>query len=126
MEARLPQRAPGIYELRTEAPAPGVYRVLFAQYQNGKSVRDEMSGFVVLPSPETRSVGINQPLLDQLAARTGGRTLTDPSDIGSLTRSDIDHAQPLWPWLVALALVILPLDIAIRRLQWPWFRRAAS
>jgi uncharacterized membrane protein len=126
VEARLPQRGPGIYELRTEAPAPGVYRVLFAQYQNGKSVRDEMSGFVVLPSPETRSVGINQPLLDQLAARTGGRTLTDPSDIGSLTRSDIDHAQPLWPWLVALALVILPLDIAIRRLQWPWFRRAAS
>jgi Mg-chelatase subunit ChlD len=124
VEARLPQRAPGIYELRTEAPSPGVYRVLFAQYENGRSVRDEMSGFVVLPSPETRSVGINHPLLDQLAARTGGRTLNDPSEIASLTRSEIDRTEPLWPLLAALALIVLPLDVAIRRLRWPWFGRA--
>ncbi|HEX3246165.1 MAG TPA: VWA domain-containing protein [Chloroflexota bacterium] len=124
VEARLPQRAPGIYELRTEAPGPGVYRVLFAQYENGKSVRDEMSGFVVLPNPETRGLGVNHALLDQLAARTGGRALTDPADIQSLERTDIDRQEPLWHWLAALALLLLPLDVAIRRLRWPWFSRA--
>jgi hypothetical protein len=124
VEARLPQRGPGIYELRTEAPGPGVYRVLFAQHENGRSVRDEMSGFVVLPNPETRSVGVNHALLDQLASRTGGQALTEPSEIQSLTRNDINRTEPLWPWLAALALIILPLDVAIRRLRWPWFGRS--
>ena len=85
-----------------------------------------MSGFVVHPNPETRSVGVNHALLDQLAARTGGRTLTDPVDIESLTRSDITGREPLWPWLAAIALAILPLDVAIRRLRWPWFGRAGD
>jgi len=124
VEARLPQRAPGIYELRTEAPSLGTYRVLFAQYENGKSVRDEMSGFVVLPNPETRGVGVNTTLLNQLAARTGGRALSDPADIQSLDRGEVDRTEPLWPWLALAALVLLPVDVAIRRLRWPWFSRA--
>ncbi|MFN0071287.1 MAG: VWA domain-containing protein [Chloroflexota bacterium] len=123
VEARLPQRGPGVYELRTEAPGPGIYRVLFAQYENGRVARDEVTGFVVLPGPESRGIGVNQELLNQLAARTGGRALKDPSEIQLLARSSVDRAEPLWPWLVGSALVLLPLDIAIRRMRWPWFSR---
>lgn len=123
VEARLPQRAPGSYELRTEAPSPGVYRVLFSQYEDGKVAREEMGGFVVLPAPEARGVGVNTALLEQLAGRTGGRALTRPDEIQTLARASLERTVPLWPWLAGLALALLPLDVAIRRLRWPWFGR---
>jgi uncharacterized membrane protein len=121
VEARLPQRAPGLYELSTEAPGPGVYRVVFNQYEDGKMMHEEMAGFVINPAPESRAIGVNNPLLDQLASRTNGRALGDPSDVAGLSRASIRKDIPLWPWLVGLALILLPLDVAIRRLRWPWF-----
>jgi Mg-chelatase subunit ChlD len=123
VEARLPQSAPGTYELRTEAPGPGAYRVLISQYEQGKVAREEMGGFVIIPAPETRGLGINTPLLDQITARTGGRALSSPSDVLSLTRARTNQTVHVWPWLLAISLVLFPLDVAIRRLRWPWFRR---
>lgn len=123
IEARLPQRAPGVYSLTTEAAQPGVYRALFTQTEPDGTTREEIAGFVVSPDVETRFVGVNQTLLNQLAARTGGRQLREPDEVGRLSRATTERDLPLWPWLAGAALAILPLDVALRRLRWPWFRR---
>ncbi len=50
------------------------------------------------------------------ARKTSGRLDAPVAEIWSPAGSGIETSQPLWPWLVLLLLVLLPLDIAIRRL----------
>ena len=90
--------------------------------ENGAPVRSETAGFVVTPDPELRTIGPNRPLLEQLAASTGGRELSEPSE--AFRRDPTWLATrwtPFWPWLLGLALLLLPLDVAARRLS--LFRR---
>jgi hypothetical protein len=127
IEARLPQQAPGVYSLTTEAAQPGVYRALFTQTDRDGATREEITGFVVPPDVESRFVGVNQALLNQLAGRTAGRQLANPADVGRLLpRATTERTLPLWPWLAGVALALLPLDVALRRLRWPWFRRTSN
>jgi len=104
----LPQRGPGEYALETSVSAPGEYRVLF---QQGKL--EEVAGFTTPDSVEKHSIGTNSTLLDQLATISGGHTLHDPTDL-----QPGDGAGPvieLWPWLLLAALLLLPVDVLLRR-----------
>jgi hypothetical protein len=53
-------------------------------------------------------------LLDLLAGTSGGHELLDVSDIARPANGP-GPAVALWPWLLALALVLLPLDVFLRR-----------
>ena len=113
-EVVLPQRAPGTYELYTRVDQPGTYRVLFTQ----GSTKEEVAGFVVPDAPEAHTLGTNVSLLEDLARRTNGHPLRDPADLGAERTSPTASGGPtldLWPWLLALALVLLPLDVYVRR-----------
>jgi hypothetical protein len=105
----LPQRGPGAYELHTRADAPGTYRVLFQQ-----DSKEEVAGFAVPDGVEQHTVGINRGLLEELAQASGGRELADPTDLGGRGGSSGAMLR-LWPWLALLALLLLPLDIWLRR-----------
>jgi Ca-activated chloride channel homolog len=108
-EVMLPQTGPGTYGLDTRVPAQGAYRVLFAQ-----AAHQEVAAFSAPDAIEMHSVGINTPLLDLLARTSGGREITDIADL-----SEPGHgpgpANELWPWLLGLALALLPLDVLLRR-----------
>ncbi len=126
LEVRLPQRAPGAYELTTEVSQPGGYRVVFQQRDGaeGGVLREAWAAFAVPGLTEQRSVGLNQPLLEALAERSGGRELLEPADL--FRRSEASQGErsvPLWPYLLGLALLVLPFDVAARRLPWPWVIR---
>lgn len=112
MEVRLPQTGPGHYEQPLQVDQPGIYRVI---------VGAQMAGFAVDGAEETRMLGANTSLLDWLASQTGGQRLDTPDQ--ALARHGHPAAQtrelPLWPWLVAAALSLWPLDIALRRLRPP-------
>ena len=97
-----------MYALDTRVNAPGQYRVLFAQ-----GGREEVAAFSAPDAIEAHSVGTNTALLNQLAVASGGRPLGDPADLrpGNGPGPAID----LWPWLVGLALLLLPLDVYLRR-----------
>jgi uncharacterized membrane protein len=107
-EVSLPQLGPGIYGLDTRVGAPGQYRVLFHQGQ-----REEITAFSAPDAVELHSVGNNFALLDQLANASGGHPLVDPTDLrpGAGAGPPID----LWPWLLLAALLLLPLDVLLRR-----------
>jgi len=108
-QVSLPQRAPGRYALQTVVSEPGTYRVLFSQGD-----KTELGAFTVPDAIEAHSVGLDTPLLDQFAAQSGGRALSDPTDLGPPARGLSPPIQ-LWPWLLGLALALLPLDVLLRR-----------
>lgn len=117
-ELQLPQTAPGTYSLSTVVSEPGVYEARFAQYENGQPVREETLGFTILGNGEQRSVGTNRVLLERLAGLTGGSELPDPGQ--AFARENVAHGErvdPLWFWFALAALLLLPLDIAVRRLR---------
>jgi uncharacterized membrane protein/Mg-chelatase subunit ChlD len=104
----LPQHGPGLYSLETTVGAPGQYRVLFEQGN-----RQEVAAFTTPDAIELHSVGTNTALLDQLAGASGGGALQDPTDLRPGTGAG--PIVNLWPGLLGLALVLLPLDVYLRR-----------
>jgi hypothetical protein len=73
---------------------------------------------VVPYSPEFRAQGTDMRFL-KLLAQTGGGVLLDASDNASAFAQDLKPATasiPITFWLLILAALLLPLDIAARRL----------
>jgi Mg-chelatase subunit ChlD/uncharacterized membrane protein len=117
-ELTLPQTAPGTYALATTIAEAGAYQARFTQYEGGKPAREETVGFTVRGGAEQRSVGINTALLDRLAARTGGKAILDPKQ--AFDRDSQQHGDrptPIWWWFALAGLVLLPLDVAVRRVN---------
>jgi uncharacterized membrane protein len=104
----LSQRGPGVYSLDTEVGAAGQYRVLFQQGQ-----REEVAAFSAPDAVELHSVGMNGALLDQLATTSGGHPLRTPADL--VAGNGPGPTIELWPWLLLAALLLLPLDVYLRR-----------
>jgi hypothetical protein len=107
-EISLPQTGPGLYSIDTRVSSPGEYRVLFKQ-----GAREEVAAFSAPDSVELHSIGMNTALLDQLAATSGGHPLSDPAEL----RAGNGAGPPieLWSWLLGLALLLLPVDVFLRR-----------
>jgi hypothetical protein len=81
----------------------------------------QISGWVLGYSPEYRHLENDPGLLQGVAEATGGRQLSLEND--EETARTFEHnlpvnqaSRPIWPWLIGLALFLLPFDIAIRRL----------
>jgi len=120
--------AAGRYEGTVAAARPGLYRVDVSQERPaGEAPGAETGAFAVSASPEFRRLGSNDALLKQMAAMTGGRTITDPSQVFSREGLPPSHGwQPLWSYLLALALLLLPIEVAMRRIRAPFVRRRAA
>jgi hypothetical protein len=74
-------------------------------------------GLVAPTAAEYRLLGVNEPLLATLRAATDGRRIASPADpwIHDLARTS--SYTPLWPLLLIIALLLWPLDIALRRVS---------
>ncbi|TAK24919.1 MAG: VWA domain-containing protein [Chloroflexota bacterium] len=128
------QIAPGRYESVVPVEDQGVYAIDVAQFEGGRVVRTESVGAVVPYPSEYRQFGTDDVFLSRLAAMTGGKIVRDPRGVfapDGLRFHGLDW-RPIWPWLVGLALLLFPLDIAMRRLQVPtelfarWLGRVAG
>ncbi len=87
--------------------------------QNGSSQLTATTGLVVPYSPEFRSQGVDLRFL-QLLARAGGGTVLNPADSASAFTQNlmpVSAAIPITFLLLALAALLLPVDIAVRRLS---------
>ena len=107
-ELRLRQQGPGEYATDTRVAVPGQYRVLFTQ-----GTREEVAAFEAPDSIELHSVGTDIAVLDQLATASSGLALHAPTDL----KPGHGQGPPMefWPWLLVLALVLLPVDVLVRR-----------
>ena len=88
---------------------------------NNKVVRrlSASSGMIVPYSPEFRSQGTNTQFLQELAHRGGGSILNsqDPAVAFKQNLVAVSRTFPITFILIALAALLLPIDIAARRLS---------
>ena len=115
-EVALPQVGPQTYQGRFESPAPGTYLVQISGAAGGRAVLQETAGLVVPYSSEYRGAQANPALLSELATLTGGATLNEAAAAFARVDSGVTRAREIAMPLLALALLLLVFDIAVRRL----------
>src|SRR5207244_8434498 len=76
----LEQVGPGRYRGRFPAPQEGVYLVGMAQRRGERVIGSQLAGLVVPYAPELRDLGVDETLLREVAALTGGAALEKPRD----------------------------------------------
>jgi hypothetical protein len=109
--------APGVYRGGLASPPPGSYTIQIAGTQAGQVVAQDSAALVVPYSPEYRIGQANPALLDQLARATGGVPLAQPADAFARADQHVGAAREIALPLLLLALILLPIDIAVRRLM---------
>ena len=116
-DVSLDQVAPGVYEADLGSLTPGAYALRFVQTKPGETplARTVM---LIAPTPaEYRLLGTNQRLLAALRGATGGAALEDGAAAWDHNLGTTTAATDLLPWLLLLALLLWPLDVAVRRVS---------
>jgi uncharacterized membrane protein len=117
LDKALVQVAPGVYEVPLGEIDPGAYAVRITQTRPGASALGRTVGLVAPTAAEYRLLGANQALLATLRAATGGRSIVLPEEPWRHDLATTNSFTQLWPLLLILALLLWPLDIALRRVS---------
>lgn len=141
-EVELAPAGPGVYRARLPAPAPGAYLAAVTQGAGNAAERRAEAAWVTPYPAEYRQMGVDQAMLQRLAAAGGGRVLTDPREAMAGPVEPVQARLPLAPVLLIVVALLWPLEIAGRRLSltaedraharawlrrlWPGFRPAAA
>lgn len=117
-DVALREVAPGEYENWFEAPDRGTYlvNVLEKKQKQGAVLHSMLTGVSEAYPPEYRDLHANRILMGQLALSGMGRVDPPAVDIFGGARKGVVAARPLSEWLMLIAMLLLPVDIAIRRL----------
>lgn len=133
----LRQVAPRRYQSTFPLWGKGRYQVMVAGSSpgHGGDERNEQAvgGFTLPYSGEYLRFHSDPILLKQIAERTGGRMLSS-NDLAvyRTSRAPRDSSRPVFDWFLFALAMLVPLDVAIRRVQldWSvirgWFRAAAA
>lgn len=106
---------PGRYEGAFVPAAEGVY---FVGVGTADGRLQTTAGWALGYSPEYATLEANPALLASLAQKTGGRTLA-PGDEAAVFVHNLaaePASRPIWTWLTLAAVLLLPFDVAARRL----------
>jgi uncharacterized membrane protein len=120
---RLRQTAPGRYEGSVPAPDSGTSIVALAPRAGARSLAPAIGGASRASNPEFRRLESDPALLEEIRRVTGGRRLAlevpaavDLFDRAGMARSI--SSLPAWRGLLWLAIALLLLDVAARRVAW--------
>jgi uncharacterized membrane protein len=113
----LVQIAPGVYEAPLGEIDPGAYAVRVTQTKPGSSPLGRTVGLVAQTPAEYRVLGANESVLAALRTASGGNAIESPLDPWRHDLTTTDTFTELWPLLLILALLLWPLDIALRRMS---------
>ncbi len=115
--AELALTAPGYYQASVPLAGQGVYAASFVRDDRGTPAPDKVAALVVPYPAEYADDGVDQSLLTQLSASTGGAVLSRPAD--AFAHDGLPFTTlwlPLWPYVLALALLLFPVEIGVRLL----------
>jgi uncharacterized membrane protein len=113
----LVQIAPGVYEAPLGEIDAGAYIVRVSQTRAGSTPLGRTLGLVAPTPAEYRLLGSNEPFLATLRAATNGRAIETAAQPWTHDLARTDTYTDLWPSLLILALLLWPLDIALRRVS---------
>ncbi len=118
VESALPAQGPGRYQAGFPMEQQGTYMVQVIERSGDQVVREQTTGLVQPYSPEYQIQPDQREFLQQLASAGGGQVLQPGGGadlVGKLAVPAVTGRVPLSPWALALATLLLPLDIAARR-----------
>lgn len=118
-ELNLEQQAPGAYSGNFDASDIGTYIVTVAEPDGAGGKRTSASGFSVPYPPEYGTYRANQPLLTRVSKVTGGSAISKPAEVLRSVKAPGASITELWPALLLLAALLLPVDVGVRRLALP-------
>ena len=114
------QTAPGRYESDFMPKEQGVYLIHFSGNSNaqaGAPSISETTGWALSYSPEYQRITSDPDLLLHLQALSQGQIASPvPSDAFNHDLTSTRAARPVAPWLILLAALLFPFDVAVRRL----------
>jgi uncharacterized membrane protein len=117
VDITLREIGPGEYRATVDNAPPGAYLVqVLARNTNGTPFGSLTAGAVVPPGAEFRRQGANPGLLAEIARVTGGRQNITPAQAFENGGVGAGQVREIGLLLLWLALLLLPFDIAIRRL----------
>jgi len=116
-ELDLAATGPGRYAGTFPLNGAGTYIVRADEQRDGAAVGTAEAGLPVSYAAEFRQVTADPRRLDQIARAGGGHVLPDPAGAFANDLPPISVPLPLQRTLLAIAAVLLPLEIAIRRLR---------
>lgn len=118
-DVRMEEQAPGIYSGTFDASEIGTYIATVVENDPSGGNRTLSSGFSVAYPPEYQSFQANRPLLTRVASEGSGREIQKPEEAVRPVKNPGASITELWPILMLLSALLLPLDIAVRRLALP-------
>lgn len=111
--------APGKWSGTYDASTPGSYLIQIVQKQGEKVVAAETTGLTVAYSPEYSLQRDGDRRLQEIVAVAKGQLITDPAQAFASDLPAKWEQQPINDVLLQIAMILLLLDIAARRLTWP-------
>lgn len=106
----LSQHASGRYVGSFRPDDAGVY--LVRAREGAKMIS---AGYVHNPSGEVATGRVNDDLLKEATAQTGGNYLESPDDELKLAGADVSRFVELWPFAILILLFLFMADVAVRR-----------
>jgi len=119
----LKQTGPGRYEATFPVEGTGSYLVTARSREQEGAGGLITGGLAMSYSPEYKSVRSNEALLKQIASLTGGREARLVGNEVNLFDHNLPSGrkpEPLWPQALALAILLVPLDVFFRRVMIDW------
>ena len=115
-ELTLASTGPGRFEGDLPTDQVGSYLLHVTQSAGGAVKHTNTFGVVVPYSPEYRDLGTDLNSLRAIARAGGGNVIDDITQVFRVPVPAAHAAQPLDELLLVLAIVLFPLDVALRRL----------
>lgn len=120
---RLHQIAPRRYEARLPLPNQGKYQTI-VKGTGIERTESVTGGFIVSYSAEYLRFRSNPIMLKEIQENTGGKILQSDSPSASVfgERFPRSSTRPIFDWLLILLAILLPIDVAVRRIHIDWSR----
>ncbi|MCB0825434.1 MAG: VWA domain-containing protein [Armatimonadetes bacterium] len=119
------QEAPGVFVGQFPTDQLGSYIVSVSEPGAGGEQRVATDGFAIPYPPEYRAYRANTALLNGIVEVGGGKLLTEPKEALRPVIQRGQSIRDLWMYFLLAAVLLLPLDVAIRRFVLP-FNELAS
>jgi uncharacterized membrane protein len=124
------QIAPRRYQTSMPLKGEGRYQVMIGATDGSRS-ETAYAGFIVSYSPEYIRFRSNPNVLKKIAEETGGRNFdkdTEYADLAKIIYGDRKpkrSSRPIFDWFLMGLACLLPLDVAIRRVQvdFAWIKK---
>jgi len=118
-DLELTQTGPGTFEAKFPTSELGSYIVTVSEKDPLGGVRTSSSGFSIPYPSEYRSFRANTALLERISRETGGEAITNPTRAIRPVDEPGFSISELWMMFVLIAALLLPLDVAARRIALP-------